>query len=561
MSTVSGVNSLLSSTTTPAVNVSSLLAAATGATTPGIDVTAAVAAAIYGARAPERIWQAQQATLASQTAALTAIQTATAALAADMTALNTLSGPLSARTVTSSNTSAVTATAASGTIAGSHTIAVQNVATTGSWYSDLASSATAALPVSSFTITTKADPTNPSTITVGSNGINSLTDIANAINTGTTGLKATVVSDSSGSRLAILASTSGTAADFTITTPPNTTATSWASPPLPTGGTLGVNTITLSSGAGTPQTITTTAGDTYATLATSINALGLDLTASVVTDSNGSHLNIVSNDTVPFTINQPSFNYTQANSAPAVDAKLTVDGVPITSASNQVTGALSGVTLSLVGTTNVAGLNLTVASDASKVATAVNQFVTDYNTAIGLVSSQYVYNSATSSQGVLSADPTVRSLQSALLQAVSYVNTPATGTTTISSLSDLGISTGTDGTLTLDASTFTSAITNNASDVQNFFQGVALNGFASTLTTGLSTFTDPGSGAFTVDLRSISNTSLDLTKHISDFESIYIANQQTVLSAMYSKAEIALQQLPTQMAQIQAMLGNSKSGS
>ena len=162
---------------------------------------------------------------------------------------------------------------------------------------------------------------------------------------------------------------------------------------------------------------------------------------------------------------------------------------------------------------------------------------------------------------MLSSDPTLRSLQNALQQVVNYVNTPATGTTTVSTLSALGIAAGTDGTLTVNSATLNNALINNPSDVQNFFQGASLNGFANSLTTQLSNFTNPGSGAFTVDLNSISKSNADLTKQISDFESLYIANQQTVLTAMYSKAEIALQQLPTQMAQIQAELGNNtKSG-
>src|ERR1700758_2124881 len=102
MSTSSILSSATSSTDS-AVNISSILAATTGATTPGIDVTAAVNAAIYAARAPERGWQADQATLTSQTNALTAIQTATQAVQNDMQALNSLTGPLAARSVASSN--------------------------------------------------------------------------------------------------------------------------------------------------------------------------------------------------------------------------------------------------------------------------------------------------------------------------------------------------------------------------------------------------------------------------------------------------------------------------
>jgi hypothetical protein len=44
---------------------------------------------------------------------------------------------------------------------------------------------------------------------------------------------------------------------------------------------------------------------------------------------------------------------------------------------------------------------------------------------------------------------------------------------------------------------------------------------------------------------------------VNDFESGYIASQKTVLTAMYSKAEIALQQLPAEMQEIQAELGNN----
>ncbi len=557
MSSVSAVNSLLSSTTptTPTVNLSSILAATVGATTPGIDVSAAVAAAISAARAPERIWQAEQATLTSQTTALTAIQAATNALTTDMASLNTVTGPLSARTVTSSNTSAVTATAATGTVTGNHSVVVQNVATTGSWFSDLASSPTAALPATSFTITTKAGAS--ATITTGS-GVNTLNDVATSINAQKLGVTATVVSDSTGSRLAIISNSSGSAADFSITSAPYT-GTSWSSQSIPSGSTLGANSFTLTSG-GTTTTISTTTGETYAQLASDINGRLLGVTASVVNDSIGSHLSIVSsNGTTPFTISEPSFGYSQA--AAGTNANLTVDGVPISSATNTVTGAVSGVTLNLLGATSGGTVNLTVASDAVQISTAINKFVSDYNTAIGLVNSQFTFNGATSSQGVLSSDPTLRSLQNALQQVVNYVNTPATGTTTVSTLSALGIAAGTDGTLTVNSATLNNALINNPSDVQNFFQGASLNGFANSLTTQLSNFTNPGSGAFTVDLNSISKSNADLTKQISDFESLYIANQQTVLTAMYSKAEIALQQLPTQMAQIQAELGNNtKSG-
>jgi len=781
MSSVSAVNTLLSSSapTAAPVNISSILAASAGAAAAGIDVTSAVAAAIYADNAPARIWEGDQTTLTNQTTALTAIQTATTAIATDMEALNTLTGPLSARTVTSSS-SDVTATAAEGTVLGDHTVVVNSLAAQGSWYSSLESSPTAPLGTGSFTLTTAAghSATFQTGTATGTTG-DTLTDLAATINsyvspTGVTlGVTATVVSDSTGSRLAIVANSAGTAADFSVSEP----FTTWTAPEMSSAESLGANSLTLTSAAGT-ATIATTSGETYQTLAAAINSaqaeapptsynsalapltaataltagsvttiddastgntftytaiagstvaslnsaiaaavtagtlsanvagtitggnevisegasdLGITVStndsvlgtmaatgsaqtssstalapltvataltkgsvttiddastgktftytavagstvaslnsaiaaamkfgtlsanvAGTITGGNevisegasdkgitvstndsvlgamdaapgrtvplgltatnpsdpgsisSTNLTIASTDGTPFTINEPSstgtaFQFTQA--VAGSDALITVDGVPADYASNTVTGAIPGVTLTLLGTTSGSPVDLAIGSDATQVSTAINQFVSDYNTAIGLVNTQFTFNSTTGSEGVLASDPTVVALQSTLEQALNYVNTPATGTTTVSTLNDLGISAGADGALTVDVTTLDNALTNNPTDVQNFFEGASLNGFANSLTNTLNTFTDPANGAFTVDLSGISTSSAGLTSEISDFETNYIANQQTILTAMYSSAEIALQQLPQEMQELNSELGFTNNGS
>jgi flagellar hook-associated protein 2 len=164
-------------------------------------------------------------------------------------------------------------------------------------------------------------------------------------------------------------------------------------------------------------------------------------------------------------------------------------------------------------------------------------------------------SSTTNAQGVLGSDPTVRSLQTTLEQAINYVNKPASGTTSVTTLSDLGITMANDGTLSLDSSTLDAALVNHPSDVQNFFEGTALNGFASSVNTALNAFTSPANGAFTVDLSSISASNAALTAEISNFETGYIASQQTLLTADFTSAEVALQQLPQQMAELNSELG------
>jgi flagellar hook-associated protein 2 len=470
---------------------------------------------------------------------------------------------LAARTVTSSDSSYLTATAATGTVSGTHTVVINNLATTGSWYSDEETSPTATLPTSSLTISTAGGST--ATIQTGSGTAgDTLNDLANAINGAKLGVTASVVSDSTGSRLAIVSNTSGAANDFSITSP-NYTGTSWTSPDIAAGDTLGANSITLTIN-GTPTTIATTSGETYAQLATAINGLGIGVTATAGSNSNGTNLTIASTDGVtPFTINEPSFGFTQA--VQGTNASLAVDGVPVSSASNTVSGAISGVTLNLLGAAPGSPIDLTVASDAGQVSTAINQLVTDYNTAIGLVNTQFNLTSTTNSdgsttnaQGVLASDPTIVNYQSTLEQALNYFYKPASGSTTVSSLNDLGITENADGTLSVDSTTLDNALTNNPTDVQNFFQGTALNGFANSLYNSLNSFTEPATGAFSVDLSSISTQNNDLSTQISDFETNYIANQETVLTADYTKAEVALQQLPQEMQQLNAELGLTNNG-
>jgi flagellar hook-associated protein 2 len=558
MSSVSAVNTLLgdsssTSSTSNGIDISSILAATSG-NAAALDVNGAVSAAIYADRAPERIWQADQTTLSSETSALTAIQNATNAVSTDLNSLNTLTGPLATRTVTSSGSN-VTATAAAGTVAGNHTVSVNSLASTASWYSDSASSATTVLPASSLTITTASGSTK--TISTGSGAAgDTLTDLASAINAASLGVTASVVTDANGARLAIIANTSGAAADFSISSP-NYSGTSWTSADIPPGDTLGANSFTLTSG-GTTTTINTTAGESYATLASDINSQNLGVTATAGSDAGGTNLTITSGNGTPFTISEPSFGFSQA--AVGADANLTVDGIPIQSASNTVTGAISGVSLTLLGA-SATPASLTVASDASQVSTAINQLVTDYNTAIGLVDAQFTVSSA-GTEGVLAADSTITGLQSALGQALNYAGTPASGTTsTVNSLADLGITENSDGTLSVDSSTLNNALITNPSDVQNFFQGSALNGFAANFSTALNTFTDPVQGAFTLDLNGISAENTNYTNEINSLETNYIANQQTILTAKFSAAEAALQNLPTQLNQIQAELGNKTSGS
>jgi flagellar hook-associated protein 2 len=233
------------------------------------------------------------------------------------------------------------------------------------------------------------------------------------------------------------------------------------------------------------------------------------------------------------------------------NASLTVDGVPISSATNTVTGVINGVTLNLMGQDPGSEVALSLAPDSTSAAQAINAFVTTYNSLVTSVNSQFAYDPTTQTSGPLSADSTVRMLQSTLLSAPSYSD----GSTKYT-LRSLGITMNDDGTLTVNSSTLNSAIQSTSDIVQSFFQGSSMNGFTASLKTALNTFADSSQGAFTVDLRSLADEKTDLQNHINDFED-YLTAEQTRLTNQYNQANILLLQLPQQQKQIEAMLGNS----
>ena len=279
----------------------------------------------------------------------------------------------------------------------------------------------------------------------------------------------------------------------------------------------------------------------------------------MVTDSSGARLSLVaqsSGSAADFSVATSSgLTFTQASAG--ADASLTVDGVPITSASNTVTGSIGGVTLNLLGAAKGTPVQLTLSPNADAISEAVSSFVSAYNRLITDVNSQFAYNSATQTSGTLSADSTVQGLQAQLLNATNY----GSGSGADQSLASLGVTTNQDGTLTLDATTLATAVSTNPSAVTSFFQGAASNGFAAALQTSLNAYTDPTEGAFTVELSSISSENTDLTNQTNTLE-LYLATQQTALTTEYNTANIALTQLPNEIKQLDALLNpNSSSNS
>ena len=178
----------------------------------GIDVTSVVEQILYAERAPERIWQRQQQALAAQLGVLNGLQSGFQALQDKIANLRDVSGALNALTASSSQPSLLTATAQPGSASGVHTLVIQNLAQTASYYTDPIASGTT---LGNGTITLQVGGVGHD-IAIDSTR-NTLDKLAAYVNTQDFGVQASVINDVDGARLALVSKTSGAAGDLNVT--------------------------------------------------------------------------------------------------------------------------------------------------------------------------------------------------------------------------------------------------------------------------------------------------------------------------------------------------------
>jgi flagellar hook-associated protein 2 len=318
--------------------------------------------------------------------------------------------------------------------------------------------------------------------------------------------------------------------------------------------------------------ITQGSNDTLSTLASYINtqsaANSWGITASVVSDANGSRLSLQSQSsgTIGALAVAANTNTSLTFDAPVggTNAALTIDGVPFSSTSNTVTGAIQGVTLSLLSqTTSGTPAQLTVGADTGQITSAINNFVSAYNTVISTINTQYVVDPT----GAIPAPPlegdiSLRSLQSSLLADSSYA---IGGNSGLVNLASLGINQNNDGTLTVgstpppNSQTFAQVLAANPVAVQNFFQNASGTGFANAFNADLTNLTSPTQGPLSVDLKQNQTEQADLNTTITNFDT-QIALEQTQLTQRYDSVNASLQAYPLLLQVITETLGTLGSG-
>jgi len=334
-----------------------------------------------------------------------------------------------------------------------------------------------------------------------SDSVNSLGDFDGALNQFTTGSSdAAVVSAAAGD--------TATAGTHTITV--LATTSSSYSGYIASGSLAGAE---ISVEYGNPSDPTSTdnidipsTDTTLQQAASYINSGSYGVTASVVTDSDGSRLALTSKTSGAagnLTVTSSAASFTTTAGA---DAQLTVDGVPVDSSTNTVTGAIPGVTLSLGAADPNTPIQISVEPDITQAADAIESFVDAYNAVIGSINSQYALNS-NGSEGILAGDSMLQSLQSNLLDMVSA----AVGDNgQYTNLQSLGIEMQNDGTLQIDSTTLSDALSSSYSEVQNFFQSTSPAGWALSAGTEMTQLTNPAKGPVASDISGLNQSNSDL---------------------------------------------------
>jgi flagellar hook-associated protein 2 len=275
-----------------------------------------------------------------------------------------------------------------------------------------------------------------------------------------------------------------------------------ASTALGMTGTLGIQIGTSTSSVSIAST------DTLDQVASKINAANARAGASVFFDGTTYRLQVRGLDTgkdnaVAFT--QTGFDLglnVAANTVQkAQNSIVNIDGFDVQRSTNQVVGAIQGVTLALTAQTTTP-VDVTVASNPTGLESKISSIVTAYNSLLSKVNTAAGHGSTPASNTILASDSTLRGMTNRLSTTLQTVS----GTGKYTTLGSIGLSLQKDGTLALDSSKLEAALSADPSSVTKLFAGDGTTtGVMTSLSKAITTYSQTGTGL--------------LTQHTSDLQS------------------------------------------
>jgi flagellar hook-associated protein 2 len=223
------------------------------------------------------------------------------------------------------------------------------------------------------------------------------------------------------------------------------------------------------------------------------------------------------------------------------------DGPQLVSQSNTIGPVSSGITGLSVTALKNGSVTVTVGSDTTKINSAIQKFVTDYNTAQTSISAQQIVTTGSdgkTSAGTLTGDLTASNIASQLRSSVFSAVSGVSGAITM--LSNLGIQTnGQDNTLKVtDPTALANALANNLSSVKSFFSDPT-NGWA-TKANAFITNTIGDNGTIPNHLASLTSQTNNLSTQMANLEK-KIASDSAHWTSEFQAMEQAQSQINQQL--------------
>lgn len=258
--------------------------------------------------------------------------------------------------------------------------------------------------------------------------------------------------------------------------------TSSSSTVTTSGGSITLSLGTLADGSYTANsnyTISLKAGATLADLRDAINSSDAGVTATIITGTSGAQLVLTSQEGTTNVMQLSSsdisgFDYDPTSTdtqgwtqtAEALDAEFTVNGIAATSHSNTVTDVIEGVTLELTGTTSSA-TTLKVSEDyLTNIQSALESFVSAYNSAYSKMTTLGAYDVDSGTAGDLQGNSTLRNAMTQIRQAL-FSTTSGDSSSLYQTLSNIGVSISSSGTLSIDTDKLATAVAADPDAVAN----------------------------------------------------------------------------------------------
>lgn len=158
----------------------------------------------------------------------------------------------------------------------------------------------------------------------------------------------------------------------------------------------------------------------------------------------------------------PNFSNNQA----ASDAEVTINGVSIFRASNEINDSITGVKLSLFGTSAGTG-KLSIGRDTTIVEANIRNLVEVYNNVDTILDGMTDADDTSEFGGVFSGDGGFRLLKSTIKSM--FIGESSTATDNLSYLSDVGISISQSGQLEIDDDRLSTVLATNYEDLVTLF--------------------------------------------------------------------------------------------